>query len=312
MKVWCCSCFGEEDEEEYNKKREMMREREDILGKNGMDDVKFEGVKNADLGFQDPEDDGGENIQLRLGSSREGSSTATTLDVNFNLGPGEEPSSSSAVADPKRDGPDSGTQCKRPKVRSFALEWDIPFVSVPAQEGNLFGLIEEEYERMLNSVGHYLPQVFDGEESDHTVDSTSWVANGDDHLSPDMDDLENKMDLTDDLLHMVFSFLDHINLCKAAKVCRQWRTASTHEDFWRFLNFEDRNISPQQCKLCTIMIVAQFERGTVSDYKNKEIKSSVEFDSTERSGGEVAYSKAIIHRKQRRMKMIEKNFFSRI
>ncbi|XP_024959169.1 F-box/LRR-repeat protein 15-like isoform X1 [Cynara cardunculus var. scolymus] len=246
MKVWCCSCFGEEDEEEYNKKREMMREREDILGKNGMDDVKFEGVKNADLGFQDPEDDGGENIQLRLGSSREGSSTATTLDVNFNLGPGEEPSSSSAVADPKRDGPDSGTQCKRPKVRSFALEWDIPFVSVPAQEGNLFGLIEEEYERMLNSVGHYLPQVFDGEESDHTVDSTSWVANGDDHLSPDMDDLENKMDLTDDLLHMVFSFLDHINLCKAAKVCRQWRTASTHEDFWRFLNFEDRNISPQQ------------------------------------------------------------------
>nr|XP_043619365.1 F-box/LRR-repeat protein 15 isoform X2 [Erigeron canadensis] len=43
-----------------------------------------------------------------------------------------------------------------------------------------------------------------------------------------------------------FSFLDHINLCRAAKVCRQWRLASAHEDFWRFLNFENRNITPQQ------------------------------------------------------------------
>ncbi|KAK4274541.1 hypothetical protein QN277_017744 [Acacia crassicarpa] len=60
------------------------------------------------------------------------------------------------------------------------------------------------------------------------------------------EDLEVRMDLTDDLLHMVFSFLDHPNLCKAARVCRQWRVASAHEDFWKFLNFEDRNISVQQ------------------------------------------------------------------
>ncbi|GJX73058.1 F-box/LRR-repeat protein 15, partial [Tanacetum coccineum] len=80
----------------------------------------------------------------------------------------------------------------------------------------------------------------------HPADFTSWGVNGDDQVSPDMDFMENGMDLTDDLLHMVFSFLDQINICKAAKVCRQWRAASTHEDFWRFLNFEDRNISPQQ------------------------------------------------------------------
>ncbi|XP_020236572.1 F-box/LRR-repeat protein 15 [Cajanus cajan] len=61
-----------------------------------------------------------------------------------------------------------------------------------------------------------------------------------------VDDLEVKMDLTDDLLHMVFSFLDHPNLCKAARVCKQWRTASAHEDFWKSLNFEDRNISVEQ------------------------------------------------------------------
>ncbi|XWS26471.1 hypothetical protein CRYUN_Cryun26dG0035300 [Craigia yunnanensis] len=60
------------------------------------------------------------------------------------------------------------------------------------------------------------------------------------------EDFEIRMDLTDDLLHMVFSFLDHRNLCHAAMVCRQWRAASAHEDFWRCLNFENRNISLEQ------------------------------------------------------------------
>ncbi|GMI89366.1 SLOW MOTION [Hibiscus trionum] len=60
------------------------------------------------------------------------------------------------------------------------------------------------------------------------------------------EDFEIRMDLTDDLLHMVFSFLDHCNLCHAAMVCRQWRAASAHEDFWRCLNFENRNISLEQ------------------------------------------------------------------
>ncbi|MED6155941.1 F-box/LRR-repeat protein 15 [Stylosanthes scabra] len=55
-----------------------------------------------------------------------------------------------------------------------------------------------------------------------------------------------KMDLTDDLLHMVFSFLDPPNLCKAARVCKQWRTASAHEDFWRTLNFENHYISGEE------------------------------------------------------------------
>ncbi|XP_010261912.1 PREDICTED: F-box/LRR-repeat protein 15-like [Nelumbo nucifera] len=64
--------------------------------------------------------------------------------------------------------------------------------------------------------------------------------------SSKVEDSEVRMDLTDDLLHMVFSFLDHINLCRAARVCRQWRIASTHEDFWKSLNFQDRNISALQ------------------------------------------------------------------
>ncbi|KAI4377016.1 hypothetical protein MLD38_014712 [Melastoma candidum] len=60
------------------------------------------------------------------------------------------------------------------------------------------------------------------------------------------DDSELRMDLTDDLLHMVFSVLGHLDLCRAAIVCRQWRAASAHEDFWRCLNFENRNISAEQ------------------------------------------------------------------
>ncbi|KAE8658036.1 F-box/LRR-repeat protein 15 [Hibiscus syriacus] len=60
------------------------------------------------------------------------------------------------------------------------------------------------------------------------------------------EDYEIRMDLTDDLLHMAFSFLDPHNLCVAAMVCRQWRSASAHEDFWWCLNFENRNISLEQ------------------------------------------------------------------
>ncbi|KAK8544912.1 hypothetical protein V6N13_123220 [Hibiscus sabdariffa] len=63
---------------------------------------------------------------------------------------------------------------------------------------------------------------------------------------PLTEDFKIQMDLTDDLLHMVFSFLDHGNLCHAAMVCRQWQAASTHEDFWRCLNFENRNLSIEQ------------------------------------------------------------------
>ena len=46
----------------------------------------------------------------------------------------------------------------------------------------------------------------------------------------------------------VFSFLSHIDLCRSAMVCRQWRVARAHEDFWKVLNFENMRISIEQCK----------------------------------------------------------------
>ncbi|XP_056847593.1 F-box/LRR-repeat protein 15-like isoform X2 [Raphanus sativus] len=60
------------------------------------------------------------------------------------------------------------------------------------------------------------------------------------------DDLEVHIDLTDDLLHMVFSLLNHVDLCRSAMVCRQWRVASAHEDFWKVFNFKNMKISIQQ------------------------------------------------------------------
>lgn len=49
------------------------------------------------------------------------------------------------------------------------------------------------------------------------------------HNLVDAEDGEARMDLTDDLLHKVFSFLKDVDLCQAAKVCRQWRVASAQD-----------------------------------------------------------------------------------
>ncbi|KAJ0247345.1 F-box domain-containing protein [Hirschfeldia incana] len=54
------------------------------------------------------------------------------------------------------------------------------------------------------------------------------------------------IDLTDDVLHVVFSFLKQVDLCRSAMVCRQWRVASSHEDFWKVLNFKNMRISIEQ------------------------------------------------------------------
>jgi hypothetical protein len=110
---------------------------------------------------------------------------------------------------------------------------------------------------------------------ENPFDSSGGRDGGDDSVISNSEDLDVRMDLTDDLLHMVncifnrsmhhsllssdlilyfpfstqvFSFLDHINLCRAAMVCRQWQAASAHEDFWRCLDFENRNISVEQCE----------------------------------------------------------------
>nr|XP_029123787.1 F-box/LRR-repeat protein 15 isoform X3 [Elaeis guineensis] len=63
--------------------------------------------------------------------------------------------------------------------------------------------------------------------------------------SRNIEDVEVRMDLTDDLLHLIFSFLGQKDLCRAGATCKQWLTASTHEDFWRCLKFVNTGISQQ-------------------------------------------------------------------
>nr|XP_024377895.1 F-box/LRR-repeat protein 15-like isoform X3 [Physcomitrium patens] len=78
-----------------------------------------------------------------------------------------------------------------------------------------------------------------------------------------VEDGEARMDLTDDLLHKVFSFLRDVDLCQAGKVCRQWRVASTHEDFWKSLNFESRQVTHQQ----VTVLCARYPKATELNLK---------------------------------------------
>ncbi|KAJ0749277.1 putative F-box domain, leucine-rich repeat domain superfamily, F-box-like domain superfamily [Helianthus annuus] len=158
----------------------------------------------------------------------------TTAEVDLNLSLGGESESSAAVAAIERDDVDRDSQSKRPKVHSLALDCDSFLLSDSFRESRPFSVTEKEYECLAS------------DENESSFMSDSWRMEEDENVSPEIEDLEVRMDLTDDLLHMVFSFLDHVNLCRAAKVCKQWRVASAHEDFWRLLSFENSNISPQQ------------------------------------------------------------------
>ncbi|CAA3012413.1 F-box LRR-repeat 15 [Olea europaea subsp. europaea] len=283
MKIWCFLflCFGEEEEDRNcdnsnldiryhfnfdNKGMEAMREG--IL-ENGSEEVENDGSElvsweplgngsvagaggdRPGLGFQlgdervnvmennvnfyfNQEFDEKSEDFLKwiddLGSSSTGGgrgSQGVKVDVELNLGLGaESSSSSSSMMVPWREDRSRDSQNKRPKVHSLSLDWGSHF--------------EHEI--------HCLSPVHENV-SDEDVPNSSIMggsAGNDSGGTLKIDDFEVRMDLTDDLLHMVFTFLGDIDLCRAARVCRQWREASSHEDFWRYLNFENRYISPQQ------------------------------------------------------------------
>ncbi|EYU20299.1 hypothetical protein ABFS82_01G007800 [Erythranthe guttata] len=151
------------------------------------------------------------------------------MDVNLNLRLSGEPSSSNssniATETENFDRFDHDMQNKRPKVHSFSLDWVTNF--------------ETEI--------HYLGPLHEEVDDENLPDSSVTLDNAENKNDPlQMEDSGVRMDLTDDLLHMVFTFLEHMDLCRAARVCRQWRDASSHEDFWRYLNFENHYISVQQ------------------------------------------------------------------
>ncbi|KAL2237229.1 F-box/LRR-repeat protein 15-like isoform X2 [Sesamum indicum] len=165
-------------------------------------------------------------IGSRHSASGGSGSQGVNLDVNLNLGLGGESScSSSSMIATGRENCDRDIQNKRPKVHSFSLDWGTNF------------------ENEIHDLAPVHEEVGDEDLPDSSIAGGN-ARNRDDTLKIAVSEV--RMDLTDDLLHMVFTFLDHIDLCRAARVCRQWRDASSHEDFWRYLNFENRFISVQQ------------------------------------------------------------------
>ncbi|XP_042452091.1 F-box/LRR-repeat protein 15-like isoform X1 [Zingiber officinale] len=96
----------------------------------------------------------------------------------------------------------------------------------------------------------YQPEEMKGQSSSTLPDdgnnkSDGGVAYGDISGTRNTEDVEFRMDLSDDLLHLVFSFLGQKDLCRAGSTCRQWLVASTNENFWRCLKFENTRISIQ-------------------------------------------------------------------
>ncbi|KAG6512735.1 F-box/LRR-repeat protein 15-like isoform X2 [Zingiber officinale] len=96
----------------------------------------------------------------------------------------------------------------------------------------------------------YQPEEMKGQSSSTLPDdgnnkSDGGVAYGDISGTRNTEDVEFRMDLSDDLLHLVFSFLGQKDLCRAGSTCRQWLVSSTNENFWRCLKFENTRISIQ-------------------------------------------------------------------
>lgn len=77
------------------------------------------------------------------------------------------------------------------------------------------------------------------------INNNGCQSNGGEIDSGNTDNSGNRMDLTDDLLHLVFSFLCQRDLCKAGATCKQWQVPSMHEDFWKCLNLKDAEISQE-------------------------------------------------------------------
>ncbi|XVF48748.1 hypothetical protein PTKIN_Ptkin03bG0214400 [Pterospermum kingtungense] len=218
MKIWYCLCVIDHEEDdnqlEGTMKETFLPNVEDFGGNIENDDDGVEETASAA-----PTVAAAVRFALTLNRRRQGDETALLFE--------EKASASTAVED--FDGHDF--HHKRAKVHSASHDSET-MSCLSAERGNN---INQGSSISSNNGMFYHNFVLNNGGKDDASESGLRA-----------EDFEIRMDLTDDLLHLVFSFLDQSNLCHAAMVCRQWRTASGHEDFWRCLNFEDRNISLEQ------------------------------------------------------------------
>lgn len=195
--------------------------------------------------------------QCVVGGSWRFDSYASSSRVGIGTSGGEsgfEGESSSTTVGLEREECERDSQHKRAKVYANSLE-ECHYATTSSSNVNNFSSCDDDQHYNIshtssvlikNNFRYHTASLSDGDDEHPLSSSGGRDDEGDGTGASKMEDFEVRMDLTDDLLHMVFSFLDHVNLCRAAMVCRQWRAAGGHEDFWKCLNFENLNISTGQ------------------------------------------------------------------
>ncbi|XP_042508033.1 F-box/LRR-repeat protein 15 isoform X1 [Macadamia integrifolia] len=278
MRGWCC--FGVREEEEANTKGESGDMKEGLFSTEAegkSQEFSFEAMANdrpetSQMGFSFGEneekdlllgmsvarDGGGNEVagdgyapwELTIGSSRyfERYTCASGQGLGEVDGLGCDEETSLGLG---RGNHDRDFQYKRAKVLSDCQERHYAIAMSSGAETSTSSAdgdqnISQGSVPSGNEMVLYLSLTPNGGDYGNPMDSNGEGDKDGGGNSTKIEDVEVRMDLTDDLLHMVLSFLDHIDLCRSARVCRQWRAASAHEDFWRFLNFENRNISAIQ------------------------------------------------------------------
>ncbi|OVA06837.1 F-box domain [Macleaya cordata] len=262
----CCCCFGfvyEEEDDENSPRGMKVRpaasgNSDDFFSsdsENGESEaeqleresaVEREWFQEMDIARRDRENEDLDALQLTIGCSRTFENYASSSGKG--LADVENLALEETSLGLERVNFDRDFQPKRAKVNSNSLECRFTTVvsSIPETSSSV-DRAQGSSDPSEKDIVLYLNLLSDNGGTRNLIDSFGGEDDGENQCNtPKMEDFEVRMDLTDDLLHMVFSFLDHINLCRAARVCRQWRTASGHEDFWRCLNFEERNITEAQ------------------------------------------------------------------
>ncbi|CAN8229593.1 unnamed protein product [Cochlearia groenlandica] len=243
MRIWCFYCFNDEDEEDelnQSSAKAMDNNEDGLFGDNERELRAPDGTiwKLCDemLATEEAEEeDGGGEAELeRLWTSE--ISSWRLLDQ------GE---SSNVAEDSTMEEADHDSHHKRAKVYSGLAE-RRSVSGVSSDAGNSVSSVERTVSFGLASSSRTDTDMFCQNFILNYSRKDVEKEDGDDNRSSDTEDFEVHIDLTDDLLHMVFSFLNHVDLCRSAMVCRQWRFASAHEDFWKVLNFENMRISSEQ------------------------------------------------------------------
>ncbi|KAL9230483.1 hypothetical protein vseg_005826 [Gypsophila vaccaria] len=252
MRIWCClPCFGEFDSEtgamdgengdDANKLGELSSGDNEFV--NG--DDQFEGKllsEVSELGFvvnnYDNDDGyyygggGGDHVNSKRGFDDVVLERERSVSEALELSLG---GSSSRVWDEKS---------KRARVESSWKEFNLATAENRFDITRIYSSTNDSSVCQRNKIWQHSSVV---EEDVNTCCINNGVDNSlGDIGSSNLAYTKIQMDLSDDLLHTVFSFLGHGDLCRAAMVCKQWRVASAREDFWRFFDFENRSISVEQ------------------------------------------------------------------